>query len=57
MIMLAGALLLVVLGVAALALQKRGRSGAAVVPFVMVGLACIGVAMFAFWPGGFSGFG
>jgi hypothetical protein len=55
--MLVGPLLLVLLGVAAVALKKRGLSGAEVVLFVVVGLVCIGVAMFGILAWGFSGFG
>jgi hypothetical protein len=55
--MLVGPLLLVLLGVAAIALKKRGFSGGKVVLFVVVGIVCISAVMFVILAWGFSGFG
>jgi hypothetical protein len=57
MIMLVGPLLLLLLGLAAVALKKRGLSGGEVVLFVIVGIVCIGAVMFGILAWGFSGFG
>jgi hypothetical protein len=57
MIMLIGPLLLALLGIGAVALKKRGLSGGEVALFVVVGIVCIGVAMFGILVWGFSGFG
>jgi hypothetical protein len=57
MIMLVGPLLLVLLGVGAVALKKRGLSGAEVALFVAVGIVCTGLVMFGILAWGFSGFG
>jgi hypothetical protein len=57
MIMLVAPLLLVLLGVGAVALKKRGLSGVEVALFVVVGIVCIGLVMFGHLAWGFSGFG
>jgi hypothetical protein len=57
MIMLVGLLLLLLLGLGAIALKKRGLSSAQAVLFVVVGIVCIGVVMFGILAWGFSGFG
>jgi hypothetical protein len=55
--MLLGPLLLVLLGVAAVTLKKRGLSGVEVALFVVVGIVCIGLVTFGILAWGFSGFG
>jgi len=55
--MLAGPLLLVLLGVATVALKRRGLSGGELALFVAVGIVGIGAVMFGILTWGFSGFG
>ena len=57
MIVLVGPLLLALLGVATVALKRRGLSGGELVLFVVVGIACVGAVMFGILAWGFSGFG
>jgi hypothetical protein len=57
MLLLAGPLLFILLGVVAVKAKRRGLSGAEVALMVAVGGVCIVVAMFGILAWGFSGFG
>jgi hypothetical protein len=57
MIMLAGPLLFILLGVTAVAVKKGGASGGKIALTVVFGAVCIVVAMFGILIWGFSGFG